>query len=350
MRRRSIRLVGIKLVVALVSTLAALCAGEFAYRATLSATPRERADVVRLRALVAGGSGRYTATAHTSYGLTPGANVNSFGFHGAEWTREPEPGVTRIICLGGSTTEGGNSAGVKGSYPYLLEQGLAANLKRPVEVLNCGVSAWTSAESLVTWFLLMQDYQADFVIMHNVVNDVMPRHFPDYRRNYSHWRTAWRAPEFGFWDGWMIRLSDFYAMRRLDSTPTALDLSVKPRSGPIPLDESGDLLPDTSAAYRRNLISIGESVTAHGGVFCLMTMPTQRMGDRDTVHLGVEEHNRIMRELAQEHGWLLIDAARAFPAFPGYSVEAFYIDRAHLTVEGNVAKAMLAGLAIAPML
>jgi hypothetical protein len=34
---------------------------------------------------------------------------------------------------------------------------------------------------------------------------------------------------------------------------------------------------------------------------------------------GLAEHNEIMRALARERGWILIDADREFPSLPGYS-------------------------------
>ena len=81
----------------------------------------------------------------------------------------------------------------------------------------------------------------------------------------------------------------------------------------------------------------------------LMTLPICPRGDGQhnaSFLQAIEEHNRILRELASEHGWTLIDAAARFPTYPGLDQEAVWIDLVHVAPEGNKAKAEMAGEAL----
>lgn len=63
-------------------------------------------------------------------------------------------------------------------------------------------------------------------------------------------------------------------------------------------------------------------------------------------HAGVAEHNEIMRELASEHGWLLVDAELAFERI-GERVQSDFEDICHLRDYGNRVKARLVARALA---
>ena len=80
-----------------------------------------------------------------------------------------------------------------------------------------------------------------------------------------------------------------------------------------------------------------------------MTLPTRPGGDgAHPVHWlqAIEAHNQILRDLAAEKGWILIDAAAQFPTHPGLDQEKVWIDLVHVMPEGNVAKAEMAAVAL----
>ncbi len=80
----------------------------------------------------------------------------------------------------------------------------------------------------------------------------------------------------------------------------------------------------------------------------LMTMPTDpawKEKGRTNVAAylaGIEDHNRIMRELAHEHGFLLADVAAQFAEHPKVAAK-YFSDIVHLSPEGNLVKATNAG-------
>ena len=83
-------------------------------------------------------------------------DVNSWGFTFDELPLEKPKDTIRVVCLGASTTAG------QDAWPYWLGQALEKKGMR-VEVLNFGVQAWTSAESLNALMFLGLDFQPDHV-------------------------------------------------------------------------------------------------------------------------------------------------------------------------------------------
>lgn len=89
-----------------------------------------------------------------------------------------QDGVFRILCLGGSTTEG-----LRGqSYPAQLKpiiQKLYPNLR--IEVLNGGKAWYTSKHSLINYVTYCRQWKPDLVIVMHALNDLY-RSFspPDY--------------------------------------------------------------------------------------------------------------------------------------------------------------------------
>lgn len=290
----------------------------------------------------------FDPAAFVGYRLIPSnEDINSWGFRGDEWRLERAPGVLRVACLGASTTEGGNAEGVRGSFPWHLERILEERAGGDVEVMNFGVSGWTTAESMTNWFLLVQDFAPDVVVLHHNANDILLRLYPTYRPDYTHYRHGWRGPEPGPVGRWLVVNSDLacalalkryedFALNALVSEPWDRDAWGAP---------SPDMLrPATAAAFRRNLRSICEGARLRGALPLLTTMPWDRTPDGvppDIVAIydkGLAEHDALLRELAAELAVPLVDLSRDW-AERGDEVDAFWLDMVHVTGEGNRRKA-----------
>jgi lysophospholipase L1-like esterase len=274
--------------------------------------------------------------------------ANANGFSDVPWTRARTPGVPRIACLGGSTTEGGNMQGYKGSYPKLLERELERRTGRDFEVLNAGLSGWTSAEMLVAWFLTIQDFQPDVVVVHEAVNDLEPRFLAGFEPDFSHWRRPMETHPVTGLERLLVRVSDLYLHLQLRSgrAPEILDIT-SDRSGPRePLLAEGKLPHETSLAFRRNILSMARSARADGREAVLMTLPTSPSVEIGAFwRYGVAENNQHLRELCAEHGFRLVDADAAFAA--RRELDAAFLDLVHLDPAGNQAKAELVADALA---
>lgn len=245
---------------------------------------------------------------------------------------EREPGVLRIACLGGSTTWGG--------YPLLLKQILEERTGRQVQVMNWGVPAWTSMETMVNYFVVVQDYEPDIVILMHAINDVTARLSRDYRADYSHWRIVWNEPRrSALHDAFLLR-SDLYAAFVIRAGDRAFHLreyvSKQPRGSFKTLDD----LPEGSAdTFERNVRTIARDVTAKGGALVLVTQPTfvrASRGEEPTLGtLGAGQHNAILRTIAQENGFCLVDLESEFAALDEKTRELLFTDVVHLIPKGQ---------------
>ena len=106
--------------------------------------------------------------------------INSMGFSGDEiGNRKPEDSV-RILILGGSTM-------FNRHLGERLKEKLQSNSKQPIEVLNASIRSHTSRSDLLK-FQLLKQYEFDYLIYYNGLNDLWANHTPDefYSDYYAH--------------------------------------------------------------------------------------------------------------------------------------------------------------------
>ncbi len=324
---------------------------EFGFRVLaphLGFGPKELANVREF--ILAGTNIEYEGRAHILYSrIRAREEVNSDGFVGPEWSIARTDGVGRIVCMGASTTEGGNDDGTAGSYPFLLEGELERRSGRDFEVFNAGMSGWTTAEMTVAWFLDLKDLRPDLVVIHEAVNDSEPRMYPNFRNDYSHYRKTWEMPCASPLTRWFVARSQLAAWLFLgtDSHFIATLVNQQDVSGEAGFD--GERFTNHSeGAFRRNVLSIGRDARADGATVVLATLPFDPHVQEENIPgirgwiVGTLEHNEILRELSREHGFVLVDLEREFrtqqPELVGGSV---FLDLVHVTTPGNACKARL---------
>ena len=109
-------------------------------------------------------------------GFIKGENKhNSLGYRGDEIVVPKPEGQFRIVCLGGSTTYTPELSNYQMSYPNLLEKELHERGFKNINVINAGVSAYTSWESLINFELRVLDLDPDMIIIYHGVNDILTR-------------------------------------------------------------------------------------------------------------------------------------------------------------------------------
>ena len=290
--------------------------------------------------------GMFMPKAFVGYALQ-GEGANAEGFSDQDWPVERTPGVVRIACLGGSTTQDGRKLERNNTYASHLSRMMSRRLGADVEVLNFGVNGWTSAESLVNYALVVSRYQPDVVVIHHSVNDVWPRLYPNYRSDYTHYRVPWEDAEVSTWDRRLISWSRLWAAVRIqDPDLVGIRERVIRRVDGQPVEVLRELSDDTIVGYRGNLQRLCRLVNADGGTPILLTMPySVDAGGLAGVWLellgaGTEEHNEVMRAVAEEEGALLADAAAVFSLDPAEH-DKFFLDYVHLRSAGNRVKALL---------
>lgn len=109
-------------------------------------------------------------------GFKKGENKhNSLGYRGEEIVLPKPEGQFRIVCLGGSTTYTTELENFRMSYPDLLEKELHERGFKNIDVINGGVGAYTSWETLINFELRVLDLEPDMIIIYHGVNDILTR-------------------------------------------------------------------------------------------------------------------------------------------------------------------------------
>ena len=98
--------------------------------------------------------------------------INNQGFRGADFALAKPAGTFRILCLGDSTTFGWSVADDE-TYPFQLEKLLRERYPgRPVQVLNLGVTGYTSLQGRELF--RSENFRPDLVVFAFGPNDRLP--------------------------------------------------------------------------------------------------------------------------------------------------------------------------------
>jgi lysophospholipase L1-like esterase len=265
---------------------------------------------------------------------------NSAGFGDRERVLQKGEDVIRIACVGGSTTFG------KKNWPLMLEQLLReVDLgSREFEVLNFGMSGYTTLESMINLAIKIQDYDPDYLIIHHALNDIMPRLYPRMESDYGHFRKPF-SYELGAIEGYLLSKSYlyFHLRRRLGwRLSLAHETMTVHETRGDNLYTPDYLNPDTSV-FERNLKTMIAVARGANIVPVLSTqpysvdpskMPKSWSIDHDLKVKGMIQHNNVIRRVAEERKALLVDLDREMTGNEGY-----FKDHVHCNPKGRMKKA-----------
>jgi lysophospholipase L1-like esterase len=273
------------------------------------------------------------------YGLSPDfRDHNALGYRGAEVAIPKPEGTYRIVALGGSTTYGFTGSNI--TYPSALEETLRGRLpEMRIEVVNAGVASYTSFNTFSTFAYRVLELQPDLVIIYDNANDIFPRHVsPDCYRNLDQYlgldpRTRLaveRQPElsgstlYRFISislGWQLdpsRLESFLVPVTRGCTQGGTPEQNVPQNPPI--------------YFERNIRSMIGIAQAHDIDVMLATWAYQHASPLAFPwwQTAVEEHNDILRALAEEYDTHFIDYAPLAP-----QDAASWTDYVHMSEAGS---------------
>ncbi|MEO1290741.1 MAG: GDSL-type esterase/lipase family protein [Chloroflexota bacterium] len=138
-------------------------------------------------------SNRYEGQPYTNYGLsTAHPEHNSQGYRGIELQTPKADSTYRIMTLGGSTTYG-EGLTPEESYPAQLQNSLHEDYGYThIEVVNAGVNAYSSFDSLANLTYHILDDEPDMIIVYHGVNDVRARLVaPEFYTGRNEQRGYW---------------------------------------------------------------------------------------------------------------------------------------------------------------
>ena len=249
-------------------------------------------------------------------------STNNFGFRDDDVVMPKPPEVFRIVCVGGSTTEEGNSNDA--TYPNIMERKLAKRFGAGrVDVVNAGLCAMDTYKMRRRW----DDYLAmepDLVLFYGGVNDISHVHFKRWlampntmkrRARHSFFLTRY----FGY-----AMLPDEAELRQFMKDTTFRNL----RAMLIPLRERGIDLALCSFAYptlswtdfrARSYYDVNLREVWEGGGYINFRTYCQI----------IDLYNAIMREFCREEGLAYVPVAENFKAGPDH-----FFDVCHMTPLG----------------
>jgi len=294
--------------------------------------------------------------AFLNYGLSPTHEyVNSRGYRGPEIALPKPRDVYRIVALGGSTTFGLFLDSWQLTYPHKLEQHLRSVYDySQVEVVNAGAPQYSTWESAVNMLLRVPDLEPDMIIIYHGINDVGVRLTdPEYFDGLYSARGYWTDQDDPLPPSSLLR----FAMKRLGFELQAeyiLDAKFRVPDGirSCMLDASragycqgydmsaSDVLSANPPIYFernvRNMIRLARGMNSEvlllTWAYSPLDFPIEGGGGMVYAYLqdGVDEHNAIVRKIAEEEGTLFYDLAASMPID-----QKFWVNGIHMKAAGT---------------
>jgi lysophospholipase L1-like esterase len=269
------------------------------------------------------------------------AYFNRQGFRTRETIGAKGEDEFRIIALGGSTTEDAwNEAGIH--WPLVLERELHAAGHRHVRVLNAGMSAYSSAHSLVQYEFHIVEFDPDLLLVMHNINDLDVTYFAARLGEPIDSNYAAKYSQRGFTGD--VDDDDVVISRLAHSI--AAHLAELRAPGPTPLPDYD--LREGLRLFHRNLRNLILLARSNGTDVVLLTMPVDRSRDFDPIRLqgthygspptreqflaDFERFNREARRVADSEQVALVDMAALMPQEPSY-----FADSVHYTTAGTEA-------------
>lgn len=286
----------------------------------------------------------------------PAIRINAQGYRGADFELEKQPGMPRIMFLGGSMVFTINTPDGE-DWPALTGKALEELGHPNVEAMNAAVTGSTTADVFGRFYGELWAYHPDYVVICLAWNDLKLLKY--YRRGTSLLRasrpvepnTDPRQNYRNAVDRVLSRSSQVYV--RLRSRYYAWSIP----SGTEGAIERSSLIDEFDPAwldqYRMNLKLLADAVKHAGGTPVFVTQPTLVMEDNtaaDRERIGYHyigfTHERLAEilaacrdavlEVAREQGAPSIDA---YAEMSGQS--RYFMDHVHTSPEGSEAIARI---------
>ena len=260
------------------------------------------------------------------------------GSNGGREVIIPKPeGLFRINCIGASTTGNYIFEGEKGySYPLELEKILQSHFKtKQIEVNNCGMGGYTTAEILIKFFLDSIDSKPDMMVLYHAYNDLRPSLTPGFQSDYFH---AFKSLSGVYYKlKWASKFPDIplalpnYILNRFLPQNIRHNLLAAVSKGSIDLESEFHGI----ETYRRNIENLihvckGNGIKLVFSTYCHFLYP-EIEGDKLQLKYreGVLGENEVIRELAVKYDLPLVDNFNLIPC-----EEQYFCDSVHFSPEG----------------
>lgn len=234
-----------------------------------------------------------------------------------EYTRYKEKDAYRILCYGDSQTMGAPwVGGMPNSYPKMLQKKLQkAFPKRKIQVINMGVSGYSSYQGLLFFRNIGIHYNPDCVVIGLGFHDAGASFAPDREiTSDKQWVKTLRSTLYKSQIYLMIRkkiLERRALNRKEDNRPVFNRV--------------------TKDGYRENLKTFLDMGKENKIKMIFLTVP--QVGSDGTMHL---DYVDVMRKASKDFDVTMTDAVEAMKKIPLKEQEEYFVqDKVHFNIKGN---------------
>ncbi len=234
-----------------------------------------------------------------------------------EYSRFKEDGTYRILCYGDSQTMGAPwVGGMQNSYPKMLQSKLRKAFPgKKIQVINMGVSGYSSYQGLLFFRNIGLLYNPDCVIIGLGFHDAGASYAPDKDiTSDKPWVKTMRG---------LLYKSQIYLMIRKKILERRAH-SEKNENRPI-------FNRVTKEDYRNNLRTFMDLGKENRINMIFLTVP--QVGSEGTMH---SDYVEVMRKAAKDFNIPLIDAVEAMKKIPQKDQADYFVeDEVHFNIKGN---------------
>lgn len=334
----------------LISLGIALLLVEFLLRAYLSAAGSREQKIMYLYSLeeIRALQSNLIPVPYISYVPDPAyPGHNELGYRGSEIALPKPPGAYRIVSMGGSTTYSTGTTEEE-SYPAFLESILRDDYGyNNVEVINAGVSGYTSWEVLSSFAFRVLELEPDMLIYYGALNDLTVREWlsSDCYRGINPQRGLNGQRGLFVERNAELPASALYRLVAISldwmSNPWALDSSFEPsrvqcRRDPDDATLEKRLVANAPIYFERNIRNLMTLALAHDVQPVISTWIYNTEADRPPLwRQSIAQHNDVTRQIASDMAIPYIDLAAEFPVDSSY----WELDGVHLVAAGTYEQA-----------
>ena len=255
---------------------------------------------------------------------------NQLGYRGPEVALPKPPETYRIVSMGGSTTYSTGTT-AKESYPAVLQSILRDDYGYSnVEVINAGVSGYTSWEVLASFAFRVLELDPDMLIYYGAVNDLIVREWlssdcyrgPNPQRGLNGHRGLFVERDA------QLPASALYRLVALTlgwmKNPLALDSAFEPsrvQCSPDPGDTTLEerLAANTPSYFERNIRNLMTLAQAHDLQPVISSWIYHAEAERPQLwRESIAQHNAATRQIARDMDIPYIDLLADFPVNGDY--------------------------------
>lgn len=259
---------------------------------------------------------RFSPRPYTMYGLNPDRfrsqknEINSeYLVRRAEPIRDRKDVKTRILVVGGSTTFDDQIVDESQTWVYRVEAKLRERLGNGIDVINGGVGGYTIYENFIHYITLLNYLEPDIILFFTGINDVNPRLFNEYAKDYGNYtRSHWAPSSFVVsTDNSILSVSAAYRAFVTFDKITGIDRtgigSVVRKEFPPQSDWLNNLKRNPPSIYEvvlSNFTILAKGLNAEIGIIPQYFIP--RNESDELFKVGVDENNQVNQQVAMKLG------------------------------------------------